>query len=49
VETSVGSPSNGSITGKFYTGGMHIQGFDVLTEYGIEYRLLNGGWTKIPL
>ena len=49
VETSIGSPVNGSVTGKFYTGGIHIQGYNVLTEYGIQYRKLNGVWINLPL
>jgi len=49
VETSIGSPFNGSLNGKFYSGGKFIQGYNVLTGYGIEYKKLSGGaWTKVP-
>jgi len=47
VETNLGSSFNGSISGKFYTGGKFIQGYSVLTEYGIEYRKLGGDWIKV--
>lgn len=50
VETIVASPFSGSITGIFYSGGMHIQGYNVLTEYGIEYKKLSDVvWSKTSL
>jgi hypothetical protein len=47
VETMSGVTISGLPVTGFYSGGKNIQGYDVLTEYGILYRELNGVWKKV--